>query len=76
MNFCNCGKSWNHRIVRDGKKLWRSSSLSPLPRQGLLKQVTQENIQEGFEYLQRERDSTISLGNLFLNVKNFFFILS
>jgi len=42
-------------MVRDGRDLWGSSSPTPLPKQGHLKQVAQDLIQTGFEYLQRRR---------------------
>lgn len=49
------GKSQNHRSVRVGKDLWRSSSPMPLQWQGHPEEVTQECIQVGFECLQRGR---------------------
>lgn len=80
MNFCSCGKSWNHRIVRVGRELWRSSCLSPLPRQGHFEQVTEEHIQADFECLQRQRLDELP-GQLFQcsatpNVQKFFLMLS
>lgn len=41
--------SWNHRIVRVGRHLWRPWSPTPLPSQGHLKHVTQPCVQVGFE---------------------------
>lgn len=41
-----------HRVVEVGRGLWRSSSPSPLLKQGHLEQVTQDYVQSGFEYLQ------------------------
>lgn len=41
---CEAGKdSQNRRMVRGGRDLWRSPSPIPLPRQGHLKQVTQDS---------------------------------
>lgn len=37
-----------HRAVEVGRKLWRSSSSTPLPRQSLLKQITPECVQVDF----------------------------
>jgi len=38
-----------------GRDLCRSSSPTPLPKQGHLEQVVQDLLQAGFEYLQRRR---------------------
>jgi len=42
-------------MVGVGRNLWRSSSPTPLLKQGHLKQVSQDLVQAGFEYLQRRR---------------------
>jgi len=38
-----------------GKGMWRSPSLTFLPRQGHLEQAAQDPVQAGLEYLQRRR---------------------
>jgi len=48
-------ESQNHRMVGVGRKLWGSSSLTPLPKQGHLQQAAQDLVQAGLEYLQRRR---------------------
>jgi len=47
--------SQNHRVVGVGRDLYRSSSPSPLPKQGHLQQAAQDLVQVGLEYLQRRR---------------------
>ena len=42
-------------MVGVGKDLWRSSSPTPLLKQGHLEQAAQDCVQAGFEYLQRRR---------------------
>uniref|UniRef100_A0A8B9P213 CUB and sushi domain-containing protein 3 n=1 Tax=Apteryx owenii TaxID=8824 RepID=A0A8B9P213_APTOW len=42
-------------MVEVGRDLWRSSSPTPLLKQGHLEHVAQDCIQAGFEYLQRRR---------------------
>lgn len=54
-NELYCTFSQNHRILRIGRALWKSSSPIPLPKQGHLEQVTQECVQVGLECLQRWR---------------------
>jgi len=49
------GNTQNHRVVGVGRDLWRSSSPTPLPKQGHLKQGAQDCVQVGFKYLQRRR---------------------
>ena len=38
-----------------GRDFWRSSSPTPLPKQGHLEQAAQDLVQAGLEYLQRRR---------------------
>ena len=45
----------NHRMVGVGRDLWGSSSPTPLPNHGHLKQAAQDLIQAGSEYSQRRR---------------------
>lgn len=45
--------SQNHRIVGDGRDLWRSS-VQPPAKAGSVQQVAQVDIQMGFEYLEKE----------------------
>jgi len=46
-------ESQNHSMLEVGRSLWGSSSPTALPKHGHLKQVAQDLVQEGFEYLQR-----------------------
>ena len=48
-------RSRTHGMMGVGRDLWRSSSSTPLPKHGNLKQVPQNRVQVGFEYLQRRR---------------------
>ena len=48
-------ESQNHRMAGFGKDLSGSSSPTPLVKQGNLKQVAQDCVQAGLEYLQRRR---------------------
>jgi len=48
--------SQNHRTVRAGRDLWRSSGPAPLPKQGHLEQAAQGLAQAGFAYLRRRVD--------------------
>jgi len=45
----------NNRMVGLERVLWRSSSPTPLPKQGHLEQAAQDPVQAGLEYLQRRR---------------------
>jgi len=40
-------------MVGVGRDLWTSSTPTPLPKQRHLKQVAQDHVQAGYEYLQR-----------------------
>jgi len=42
----------NHTTVKVGRELWRSSSPTPLLKQGHLQPVSQDHDQTAFEYLQ------------------------
>ena len=57
--------SQKHRIIKVGRDLLRSPSLSPLLKQDQLEQVAQY-----CEYLL-DRDSTVSLGKLFQYLAHF-----
>jgi len=48
-------ESQNHRIFGVGRDLCRSSSPTPLLKQGHLQQAAQDLLQAGLEYLQRRR---------------------
>uniref|UniRef100_A0A8B9PTS4 Tectonin beta-propeller repeat containing 2 n=1 Tax=Apteryx owenii TaxID=8824 RepID=A0A8B9PTS4_APTOW len=53
-------QSQNHRIAEVGRDLWRSSSPTPLLKQGHLEHIVQDRIQACFEYLQRRRLHNLS----------------
>jgi len=55
--------SQNHRMVGLGSDLCRSSSPTPLPKQGHLQQAAQDLFEAGVENLQRRRVNNLS-GNL------------
>ena len=46
------GLSQNHGMAEVGRDLWRSSSPTPLPKQGHLERIAQDCVQMAFEYLQ------------------------
>lgn len=52
--------TWNHRTIEVGRDLFRSSSPTPLLRQGQLKQITQDHIQSGYECLHGWRLNILS----------------
>ena len=45
--------SQNHRMVRIGRDLWRSSGPTRLPKQSHLQQAAQDYVQADYVYLQR-----------------------
>jgi len=47
-------------MVGVGKDLWGSSSPTLLPKQGHLKQIAQDCVQAGLEYIQRRRLQNLS----------------
>jgi len=53
-------ESQNHRMVGVGRDLCGSSTPTPLPKQGHLKQAAQELVQAGLEYLPRRRFHSLS----------------